>query len=762
VRRPAWPWRLGSSSGAASPFTYAGTTSTAGPPTTGTYATSTWVKDLTGTPWICTAGGSPGAWAELSGALMLPLPSGTPVAGDVPTASGTGEGSVWAAPAATGLALPSGTAAAGTVPLATGTGTATQWLATAPGTIYLDQFTGTDDQKMTSALAAWATAGGGTIQLAARAHVFTGQWATSYTAGVALGLKVQGAGVAYNGQWGLPAALTTCDMQYSGAGAARIDIQHLGSVEICGIMFEDTAGSTVPFFQTTNATPELHHNVFAGNASVSGQSCYQDAIVLGGAGSGYGSGDTAAYQGYQGSVHHNFFHRIRRIALFQMSANSIEVHENTISTSCGNGAYLGGCIEFDNTANNCTGNHIWGNCVEMVYYPCFIRCTAGATLNTFGPNGLYDATTALTLAYYAFLSGSTVYNDVIDGFSSGSVPLMLDLSGYSVGVNNQATTFRQSGYSLYPQPIAYFSGSYPPMYMGAGGGAINCDPSGNGAQLQAGNDVPSADDSYVQLYAYSCTQVTDGIVYTGSPVVVSHTAAFTTTDVPRPIHYTGSGSYAIIIRSITPSTAFPWVASNAYNLGDVARPTAGNSHLYQCTTAGTSGSAQPTWPTGGGTVTDGTAVWTDLGTTATAVLASVPSSATATGVTVSFGRQQTGVPFTKFDRHHIITTDGGTPSTAADTGAGSGAGSITTTGSDHSFTVNITSGTGPASGQMFHSVIAQNSGTLRFMMTAGNSAAASLMAGGYWVTLSGTSVLVNFVNAPAASTAYVFNFVSLG
>jgi hypothetical protein len=57
-----------------------------------------------------------------------------------------------------------------------------------------------------------------------------------------------------------------------------------------------------------------------------------------------------------------------------------------------------------------------------------------------------------------------------------------------------------------------------------------------------------------------------------------------------------------------------WVAATAYVLGDVRVPTAGleNGFRYECTTAGTShATTEPTWPTTeGGTVTDGTAVWT--------------------------------------------------------------------------------------------------------------------------------------------------------
>jgi len=54
-----------------------------------------------------------------------------------------------------------------------------------------------------------------------------------------------------------------------------------------------------------------------------------------------------------------------------------------------------------------------------------------------------------------------------------------------------------------------------------------------------------------------------------------------------------------------------WAASKAYSLGDFVVPSTVNGYIYECTTAGTSGTAEPTWPTTAGTtVTDNTAVWT--------------------------------------------------------------------------------------------------------------------------------------------------------
>ena len=55
-----------------------------------------------------------------------------------------------------------------------------------------------------------------------------------------------------------------------------------------------------------------------------------------------------------------------------------------------------------------------------------------------------------------------------------------------------------------------------------------------------------------------------------------------------------------------------WVASTAYALGNIVKPTGGYSGcVYECTTGGTSGTTEPTWPTGdGNTVTDGGVTWT--------------------------------------------------------------------------------------------------------------------------------------------------------
>ena len=61
------------------------------------------------------------------------------------------------------------------------------------------------------------------------------------------------------------------------------------------------------------------------------------------------------------------------------------------------------------------------------------------------------------------------------------------------------------------------------------------------------------------------------------------------------------------------ASASAWVASTAYVIDDIVIPTVANTHYYKCTVAGTSDASEPTWPTDGSTVVDGTVTWIDMG-----------------------------------------------------------------------------------------------------------------------------------------------------
>lgn len=78
--------------------------------------------------------------------------------------------------------------------------------------------------------------------------------------------------------------------------------------------------------------------------------------------------------------------------------------------------------------------------------------------------------------------------------------------------------------------------------------------------------------------------------------------------------YQGGGSQPATIRAISHNpNSDVWGANTAYSLNAVIyrTTTAGSYSWFRCTTAGTSGGSEPTWPTSG-TVTDGSVVWTQL------------------------------------------------------------------------------------------------------------------------------------------------------
>ncbi len=70
------------------------------------------------------------------------------------------------------------------------------------------------------------------------------------------------------------------------------------------------------------------------------------------------------------------------------------------------------------------------------------------------------------------------------------------------------------------------------------------------------------------------------------------------------------------VTSITATAATPtsWAATTAKALGAQVQQLSSPTHVFQCTTAGTTGGTAPTWVTTlGGTTTDGTVTWTCIG-----------------------------------------------------------------------------------------------------------------------------------------------------
>lgn len=80
----------------------------------------------------------------------------------------------------------------------------------------------------------------------------------------------------------------------------------------------------------------------------------------------------------------------------------------------------------------------------------------------------------------------------------------------------------------------------------------------------------------------------------------------------------GNDYYCILEHTAAATNAvvtLPWAANTEYVVGALRLPTSPDGHVYRCTTAGTSNSAEPSWDTThGNTTADGTVVWTNDGT----------------------------------------------------------------------------------------------------------------------------------------------------
>jgi hypothetical protein len=97
-----------------------------------------------------------------------------------------------------------------------------------------------------------------------------------------------------------------------------------------------------------------------------------------------------------------------------------------------------------------------------------------------------------------------------------------------------------------------------------------------------------------------------------------------------------SVTWAATIANSWPVTA---ATSTAYNVGDIVKPSGGNTFLYQAVVAGTSGGSAPAWPVVvGTTVADGGVTWLNIGTAVTVLgSANIVFTSSGGGFTAAFG-----------------------------------------------------------------------------------------------------------------------------
>jgi len=167
--------------------------------------------------------------------------------------------------------------------------------------------------------------------------------------------------------------------------------------------------------------------------------------------------------------------------------------------------------------------------------------------------------------------------------------------------------------------------------------------------------------------------------------------------------------------ALTPPPA--WAASTAYTVGQSISPPSANGHIYQCTSAGTSGATPPsTWPTDGSTVTDGGVTWKDMGTQTTINTTPLTfdsngnltsptgnvDNITATGLADGASALKFNWNLYNASNAPLITQVASTSVTSAAVADGYGSGSLTsyTIGADGTITGSFNNGRSAALGQI--------------------------------------------------------------
>lgn len=234
----------------------------------------------------------------------------------------------------------------------------------------------TDDTTAFNALLSTVyTAGGGTIHVSGTC-LLSGQinlpndGATTNPSQPTI--RITGDGGGGSGAWQTPflappATSGTLDLRVT-ATYGKILTLGVGKLEIDHLVLKDGGTDCTAFVYTTNTTLELHDNLFTGTAS--GTSACNDAVILGGTTTVYGGNTaTAAFQGYNTYINHNFFDKIRRGVYFREAANAVVVRDNTFSKTCGatssEAAIEVGYAGFGQVQSNVFS----GNLFEVTNYP---------------------------------------------------------------------------------------------------------------------------------------------------------------------------------------------------------------------------------------------------------------------------------------------------------------------------------------------------------------------------------------------------------
>jgi hypothetical protein len=176
------------------------------------------------------------------------------------------------------------------------------------------------------------------------------------------------------------------------------------------------------------------------------------------------------------------------------------------------------------------------------------------------------------------------------------------------------------------------------------------------------SSVPAA--TWTALTAYTAGQVVQGSV-NGAGYIFKCTTAGTSLATAPTFNLTLDGTTtdgATLVWTCVGQIATAWAATHAYVVNDIVRPTTSNGFIYRCTVAGTSGGAQPSFPTTpiGATVTDGGVTWLLVGFGQT-ILSGATITWSASTISAAFAALYDATPSTDATRPLLMYIDfGGT------------------------------------------------------------------------------------------------------
>lgn len=178
------------------------------------------------------------------------------------------------------------------------------------------------------------------------------------------------------------------------------------------------------------------------------------------------------------------------------------------------------------------------------------------------------------------------------------------------GPDGQDLYTRDGEFTVNPEGYLVSQDGYLVLGYSATNGTVNSNQALAPLQVGSGQINPSQATTQIQLPTNLDASSDVGDSYSTSIDVYDSLGASHVVTVNFTKTAANTWSYTMTVPGadvgLNPAT---WNSNTAYAAGDTVEA---NGYLYKCTTAGTSGTSSPDFPTTeGGTVTDGTAVWTE-------------------------------------------------------------------------------------------------------------------------------------------------------